>query len=415
MRVLFVHRAFPAQFGRLGLEFAARYGWDCRFVVGHLSRCPTPTPDMLARLPVFRLPPAPREADVTPWPEAFGAFLGIAGQVYRAVESRPEFRDADLVVGHLGLGPTLFLPDLVRCPVLTYAEYYFAPRFADLTYRVDLPPAEPAPFYPRCINAPQLVELTAADAAYSATEFQRRSFPARFHPKIAVRFDGVDTTEYRPGRAARADAPRLLGGKSLPPGAKLVTYAARGLESMRGFDIFLEVAARIGRERPDVLFAVVGGDQSYYGWDRLSTGRAAFREWAAERAGVDPDRFVFLGQVDPGHLADVLSLSDLHIYLTVPFVPSWSLFDALSAGCVVLGADVAPVREVIEPGVTGLVEPFFDVDRLTATALQVLADPAGHAPLGAAARRRIEERYSLEVCVPALRGLYERAANRQAL
>ena len=164
MRVLFVHRAFPAQFGRLGLELHSRYGWDCRFVVGHLSRCLTPTPEMLAKLPLFQLPPAP-QSGVTPWPEAFGAYLGIAGQVYRAVESHPEFRDADLVVGHLGLGPTLFLPDLVRCPILVYAEYYFAPRFADLTYRVDLPPAEPAPFYSRYINARQLIELTAATAA----------------------------------------------------------------------------------------------------------------------------------------------------------------------------------------------------------------------------------------------------------
>ena len=120
---------------------------------------------------------------------------------------------------------------------------------------------------------------------------------------------------------------------------------------------------------------------------------------------------MFLGQIDPDHLAGVLALSDLHVYLTVPFVPSWSLFDAMAAGCVVLASDVAPVREVIDPGVTGLVEPLFDADRLTAAALRVLADPAGHAGLGQAARRRIEERYSLDVCVQALKELYEGVAS----
>lgn len=412
MRMLFVHRAFPAQFGRIGLELKKQHGWDCRYIVGHLTSCPTPTPEMLATLPIFKLAPAERERELTPWSEAYGQYLQMAEQVYRAAASRPEFRTADLIVGHLGLGPTLFLPDLVACPVLTYAEYFFANRHADLTYRVDLPPAEPAAFYPRCINAPQLTELVQADAAYSATAWQRASFPKRFHDKIAVQFDGVDTEQYRPGRCPRVAAAKVLAGRTLPEGTKLVTYVARGLESMRGFDIFLEVAGRISRERSDVLFAVVGGTQSYYGWDRLATGKDTFRDWALERHPIDADRFVFLGQIQPDHLANVLSLSDLHFYLTVPFVTSWSLVNALSSGCLVLASDVEPVREVLAPGENGLVENFFDVDRLTAAALRTLDDPSGYQPLREAARASVLERYSLEVCIPALKQLFEATANR---
>src|SRR5262249_1540891 len=108
----------------------------------------------------------------------------------------------------------------------------------------------------------------------------------------------------------------------------------------------------------------------------------------------------------------LLAISDLHLYLTVPFVLSWSLINAMSCGCVVLGSDVPPVREVVEPGVNGLIEPLFDVDRLAEAALRVLADPAEYAPLGRAARALIEEKYSLEVCVPKLKDYFERVAAR---
>jgi glycosyltransferase involved in cell wall biosynthesis len=112
----------------------------------------------------------------------------------------------------------------------------------------------------------------------------------------------------------------------------------------------------------------------------------------------------------PEQLADILRISDLHIYLTAPFVLSWSLLNAMASGCVVLGSDVAPVREVIRPGENGLVEPLFDVERLTETALKVLDDPAAFAPLGSAAWRTIQETYSLEVCIPPLKDFFDRVA-----
>src|SRR5205814_4437226 len=112
-----------------------------------------------------------------------------------------------------------------------------------------------------------------------------------------------------------------------------------------------------------------GADQSCYGWDRLHVGRDNFKDWVLEQGEHDPSRFVFVGQIEPARLARLLCLSDLHFYLTVPFVPSWSLFNALSCARVVLASDVGPVREVIEPGVNGLVENLFDVEELTRTAL----------------------------------------------
>jgi glycosyltransferase involved in cell wall biosynthesis len=403
MHVLFVHRAFPAQFGRLGLELSRCHGWKCSFVVDHLSRCPEPSPEMLRELKVHTLPPAGATTS-PPWPQRYGQVLLRAAAVADLVRSRPELRP-DLVVGHGGLLPTLLLRDLLDCPFVDYCEYYFAPSHRDLTYRVDLPTVEPAPFFPRCLNAATLINLAACEAAYAPTHWQRASFPARFASKIEVHFDGLDAELYRPG-----PAPAMVAGHVLPTDRRVVTFVARGLESMRGFDLFVELARRVGRARPDVLFVVVGDEQIYYGWDPHFTGGASFKQWTLARGETELSRFLFVGHVAGAELARLLCRSDLHVYLSVPFVLSWSLFDALACGCVVLAGDTPPVREVIEPGRSGLLEPLFDLDRLTEAALRVLEGPAAYRPLGQAGRRLVEERYSLEVTVPGLKEYFERVA-----
>ncbi len=409
MHVLFIHDAFPAQFGRIGLELAERHGWRCSFLIQSVSSCPTPTPAMLQKLELHRMPLSAehRNRGGVPWPQIYGLYLEQCRAVYEVLKAKPDLRP-DLIVAHGGRGaPTLFLPDLLDCPIVNYCEYYFATRRNDISYRIDLPPAEPAPFFPRSINAPTLATLVEADAGYSATHWQRASFPQRFQHKIEVHFDGIDTELYKPG-----PAPRGVGGMTIPEGARIVTYVARGLESVRGFDLFMKVADRIGRARPDVLFIVVGGEEIHYGWDALHTGQPSFKQWVLSQGRYDLARFRFLGTILPEQLADVLRITDLHFYLTVPFVLSWSLLNAMASGAVVLASDVPPVREVIEPGVNGLVESVFDVEALTETALRVLDDPASHADLGRAARRTIEERYSVDVAVPELKDYFERIAGR---
>jgi glycosyltransferase involved in cell wall biosynthesis len=399
MHVLFVHRALPAQFGRLAFELVRRHGWRCTFAFEHLSRCPSPSPAMLKSLDLL---PLPRTADPdrpAPWPQTLGETLDRARVLAETVRARRGLRP-DLVVGHGGLLPTLLLRDVLDCPLVDYCEYCFAPAHRDLTYRVDLPAVEPAPFYPRCINAATLLNLAASDAAYAPLHWQRDSFPPRFAGKIEVHCDGIDTDLYRPGP----------GDPALPAGGRVVTFVARGLESLRGFDLFVRLAQRIARVRSDVHFVVAGDEKTYYGWDGLHTGGMPFKEWVMGRADCDPSRFRFLGHVEPEVLAGVLRRSDLHVYLGVPFVVSWSLFNALACGCTVLAGDAAPVREIIEPGVHGLVRSLFDEEGLAETALRVLADPAEYRPLGEAGRRRLEEAYSLEVAVPGLKDFFERAA-----
>ena len=409
MDVLFIHQAFPAQFGRLALELSRRYGWRCRFLVERYSSCPSPTPEMLGALTIDRVPSNPRPEGGTPWPRVFEGWLEQCVAYRRAFEGLGDWRP-DLIVAHGGQGaPSAFLREVTDAPIINYCEYYFPNRFADLTYRVDLGPAEPAPFYPRCINATTLMALQSSDLGYAPTRFQRDSFPDRYRGRIAVHHDGIDTGLYHPG--TRRDL-ALPDGRRIGDDAKVVTFVSRGLESIRGYDLFLDVATRIARERSDVLFVVAGAGQTYYGWDNHYTGSNDFKGWAAERHGIDASRFAWLGHVEPEVLAGVLRRSDLHLYPSVPFVPSWSLFNALASGCVVIGSETAPVLEIIEPGRSGLVAPLFDAERWADLALEVLGNPSSFAPIGRSATSLIEERYGLDVCVPSLHDFFDGVASR---
>jgi glycosyltransferase involved in cell wall biosynthesis len=344
-----------------------------------------------------------------PWPQVFGRWLEQCLS-YRSTFDAIGGGRPDLVVAHGGQGaPIAFLRDAIETPIINYCEYYFPNRFADLTYRVDLPPADLAPHYPRCINATTLLALQASDAGYAPTRFQRDSFPERYRSKIEVHFDGVDTDLYRPRAVPSLTLP---DGRTVGPGQPMVTFVSRGLESMRGFDLFVEVAGRIARERPDVVFVVAGSGMTYYGWDNHYTGGRDFRAWAMERHGADPSRFSFLGHVEPEALSAVLARSDLHLFPSVPFVPSWSLFNALASGCVVIGAETEPVLEVIEPGRTGLVAPLFDAERWAELALEVLDRPGAFEPVGRSAAGMIRDRYGLDACVPDLRDYFGRVAGR---
>jgi glycosyltransferase involved in cell wall biosynthesis len=220
---------------------------------------------------------------------------------------------------------------------------------------------------------------------------------------VEVIHDGIDTDLWR-----RRAVPRRLGTEAIPEDVRVVTYVARGLEAMRGFDIFVRVANRIAAAMPNVLFVVVGSDRVHYGNDLRHIKTKTFREHVLQTEQPDLRRFRFLGTIPPEQLVEVLCLSDLHIYLTVPFVLSWSLLNALACECTVLASATAPIQEVIRHEQNGLLAEFFDVEGLATQALRVLKDPGACRPLGVTARALVQERYSIDKTLPALWKLFSR-------
>lgn len=398
MHVLFVHQNFPAQFGHIATHLIRRHGYRCTFV----SEVAPGQVAGIERIQYKTRGGATRQTHYCS--RTFENAVWHTHAVFEALKQRPEIQP-DLIVGHSGFGSTLFLGELYDCPIINYFEYFYRSRNSDMDFRPDFPTNELTRLRARSRNAMLLLDLENCAAAYSPTRWQQQRLPHEFAHKVRVLFDGIDTEVWTPN--ANAGGPRQVGTLQLEPGQKLVTYVSRGFESMRGFDIFMKVAKRLCDERRDVVFVVVGEDRICYGGDQNVTGQASFKQWVLDQDAYDLSRIHFVGRVPPRQLAALLSLSDLHIYLTVPFVLSWSLMNSLACGCTVLASSTAPVREMIQHEQNGLLADFFDIDEFVRLAHQVLNDPEGHRPLGQAGCEMIREHYSMEVCLPKMLELYE--------
>jgi glycosyltransferase involved in cell wall biosynthesis len=399
MHVLFVHQTFPAQFGHIARHLVRRHKWRATFV----SQMPPRDVDGVECIQ-YRLKGG-ATGDTHYCSRTFENAVWHAHAVFEALKARPDIKP-DLVVGHSGFGSTIYLRELYDAPIVNYFEYFYRAHRSDMDFRPEFISAQIDQLRAYTRNAMLLADLENCDIGYSPTRWQRDRLPAVFHGKVRVIFDGVDTELWR----RREGAPRRVAGQDVADGVKLVTYAARGLESLRGFDIFMRMARRICRRRNDVFFVVAGQDQICYGGDQKVIGGESFKTWVLSQEEYDLSRFAFVGFLPPRQLAELFSISDLHVYLTVPFVLSWSLFDALACGATVLASDTAPVRELIENGKTGLLEDFFDVDALTNSACRVLDHLDDYCMLGANGVAMIRERYSLDVCLPKQMDLFQEVA-----
>ncbi len=397
MHILFVHQNYPAQFGHIARHLIRDHGHRCTFVTNR-----PPGRDGGIQRIAYR-PQGGATARTHYCARNFENAIGHAHGVYEACKR--EIQDApDLIVGHSGFGSTLFLKELYDCPILNYFEYFYHSHGSDLDFRPEFPVAEIDLLRSYAKNAMISLDLENCEAGYCPTAWQKSVLPAAYAPKLEVIFDGIDTEVWH----RHLGGPRTVGDHAIGPSTRIVTYVSRGFESMRGFDIFMRVAQRIADEHPDVVFAVVGDDRVAYGGDLKHIQAKTFREHVLASGDYDLSKFAFLGRLPPADVARLLSVSDLHIYLTVPFVLSWSLFNALACGCAVVASDTPPVRELITHEQTGLMADFYDIDGLTEQSLRVLRDPDGYRHLGAAGMALIEDRYTLRRCLPQMLSLYER-------
>ena len=242
----------------------------------------------------------------------------------------------------------------------------------------------------RTRNALHLLNLQTCDAGVSPTRWQKSLHPAGYHRKLAVIHEGIDTQLIAPNPE---QAFTLPNGTVLTKQDEVITYVARNLEPYRGFHQFMRAVPQICARRPKAHILIVGGDDVSYG-ARTPDGKT-WREHMLGEVSVDPSRVHFLGRLPYAYYLRLLQVSSAHVYLTVPFVLSWSMLEAMSAGCLVVGSNTAPVQEVIEHGKNGLLVDFFSPGEIAEAVTQVLDHPDRMQALRDAARQTIIERYEV--------------------
>lgn len=389
MRFLFLHPVFPGQFGRV-MEALAR---DPANEVAHASHI-----SAVAAIPgVRKLRYAlPASAPAQTYAQKLEQTIQHGQAVLNLLR---QLRDRgwvpDLIYGYAGHGPTLFMKDLFpKTTLLGYFEWFLNPQGSE--YNFD--PAQPLAFEAqqtlRLTNVAMLLDLQACDHGVTPTRWQQQQFPADHRHRLSVLHDGVDTDFYQP--ASPDEAPQRLlqaAGVTVGEGAEVVTYATRGMEPFRGFPAFLRALALLQKRRTNCHAVIVGNDEIHY--SRPPEGAKTYKEaMLRELAGeLDLSRVHFTGWLDKPAYRAVLQASRAHVYLTYPYVLSWSLIEALACGCLVIGSRTPPVEEVIRDGENGWLVDFFDhralADRLEA-ALQG-TEPGGMDGTIARLRRQARE------------------------
>jgi glycosyltransferase involved in cell wall biosynthesis len=390
VKVLFVHHNCPGQYKHLAPWLAGDPANEVVFV-SHPKRPGLPGVRKVEYRP--RRTPA---KSTHPYARTLEEGV-LRGQevARRAIEMRKAGFYPDVICAHMGWGEGLYLKDVwPRAALLGYFEFYYRASGSDADFGRSKPLSIDHICRLRTRNALHLLSLEAADWGVSPTRWQWQQHPAEYRHKITILHDGIDTEVVRPDPAAVLTLP---SGTTLRAGDPVVTYVARNLEPYRGFPSFLRAVERIQRQRPDCHVLVVGGDGVSYG-AAPADGRT-WRQVLLEKVSVDPARTHFLGHVSYDQFVRVLQVSAAHIYLTVPFVLSWSMLEAMAAGCAVVGSRTAPVEEVLEDGRNGLLADFHSPDEIADRVAAVLDAPDRMAPLRRAARRTVLERYDLRNCL----------------
>jgi len=303
----------------------------------------------------------------------------------------------DIIYGHSGWGSTLFMKDIFpNAKLLCYFEWFYQAHGSD----ADFDPADPldadAEARIRVKNAPILLDLSSCDAGLSPTEWQQQQFPPEFQTKLRVMHDGIDIAFFRPVPKARLVLPEI--GLDLSQVDEIITYVARGMEPYRGFPQFMEAVALIQQRRPNCHVVVVGEDRVAYGKE-LPDGKT-YKQLMLETLPLDHSRLHFTGLLPYQEYLQVLQASSAHIYLTRPFVLSWSMLEAMAAGCLVIGSNTAPVTEVIQDGENGLLVDFFAPEQIADRVDEVFDRGDRYANLRANAQETIRQRYDMAQLLP---------------
>ena len=409
MKILFVHQNFPGQYLHLARYLGAIPGNQVIFITQRTD----------ASLPGVRNIVYKPARPVTPGihhylAETEAGVLNAQNVARIALDLKTGGFEPDVMLGHNGWGELWYLKDVFpNTPLIGYFEFFYKRYGADVGFEPGAEEIFDTGPRIRTKNLGNLLALDAADAGQCPTQWQKSLYPAVYQPKLQVVHEGIDTQRLVPDAAARFRIPGT--DIELKAGDEVVTYVARNLEPYRGFPSFMRSLPAILSSRPNAQVVIVGGDETSYG-PRLADGQTFKQKMLAELGNaLDLKRVHFLGKVPYPAFIKILQVSAVHVYLTYPFVLSWSMLEAMATGCLVVGSKTPPVEEVIWDGENGLLVDFFSPDEIAERVTAVLADRAAGDAARRNARRTIMERYDLQtICLPAQLQLLESVYNHRA-
>ncbi|MEN5314480.1 glycosyltransferase family 4 protein [Pseudomonas koreensis] len=375
MNLLIIHQNFPGQFRHVALE-ALRRGFN----VLAIGRDMAPG---IAGVKLVRYRSTTSSSNSGhPYLHGYQTAVLDGQSVFILLKKlKQQGYRPDVILAHPGWGETLFIKDVYpNAPVIHLCEYYYRAQGADSGFDPEFPCASDTPSRLRVLNSMHLLNLEQCDIGIAPTEWQRGLFPKIYQSKICVIHEGVIQTS----RTERFKSVTLPSGCVLQAHQPIVTYVARNLEPYRGFHTFMRSIPRIQAECPTAQIVIVGGDEVSYG--RRPVGYENWRDRMLSEVDCDVSNVHFTGKLPYQKYSAVLQISTVHVYLTYPFVLSWSLLEAMSAGCVVVASDTAPVKEVVVHGRNGILVDFFQVESIAANVCSVLNYPSDFESIRKAAR-----------------------------
>ncbi|MEM8694143.1 MAG: glycosyltransferase [Pseudomonadota bacterium] len=396
MKIMFVHQNMPGQYREFIRFLIAQGGHEIVFL--------TQRDDLQikgVKVQVYK--PIHKSTDASfrlsqTWEDATAVGFSAA-QAAKSLHEKDGFKP-DIVIGHTGWGELTFFKEVwPDVPIIGFFEYFYRATGGMVGFDPEEPASEQAGFFAHARNAVPFANIQTVDLGHSPTYWQRDRFPTSFHSKIYVCHDGIRTDNLLPNPKVSVSLNRLA--QPLTREDEVVTYVARNLERARGFHVVMRALPKVLAERPKARVLIVGGTEQSYGRNIKSRGgmRGLMEEELGDR--IDWDRVHFLGRVPYQNLMEIIQLGRCHLYMSMPFVLSWSLLEAMSMQATVIGSDVAPTQEVIAHGENGLLVDYFKPEALADQIIDVLARPKDYAHIGPAARARVVDHYDFNTrCLP---------------
>ena len=396
MKLLFIHQNFPGQYRHLA-KAVAQNPQNQVVAIGEQRKKPIEIKNIQH---VWYKRPKGAGAQTHPYIRGFEANIRRGQSIIPVLQSLTKKGFApDLICAHTGWGETLFLKEYFpQVPIIGYFEFYYHGKGADVGFDPEYPSSLDSLARVRTKNATNLLSLEACDHGITPTLWQKEQFPKNFQNKIEVIHEGIDTDIVKENSHIRLNL--KTEGIILTKADEVITFVNRNLEPYRGFHTFIRALPRVLAARPKAHVLIIGGDKVSYG-QQLPQGMT-YRQKYLNEVQLDMSRVHFLGLVPYNIFLSVLQLSSVHVYLTYPFVLSWSMLEAMACRCCLVASATPPVTEVVKDNMNGLLVDFFDSKAIAQKINEVLDHPHHFDKIRTQARRTIVEKFDLRrICLPA--------------